>query len=84
MERHPTQCTQQTCLGSLVALPGRPASGPRSQDEVLVHAKDFLEQYFTSIRRVSFVDDMTPVFRRSWYYLHNKRRPLGRYGLIAS
>jgi nitric-oxide synthase len=47
----PTQCSQQACLGSVVSLQTRNTTGPRSKEEVLRHAKDFLEQYFTSIRR---------------------------------
>jgi nitric-oxide synthase len=47
----PTQCSQQACLGSVVSLQNRSTGGPRSKEEVLRHAKDFLDQYFTSIRR---------------------------------
>ncbi|XP_023704470.1 nitric oxide synthase, salivary gland isoform X3 [Cryptotermes secundus] len=49
----PTQCTQQACLGSVVSLHTRHTVGPRTKEEVLRHAKDFLEQYFTSIRRLN-------------------------------
>ncbi|XP_049776657.1 nitric oxide synthase, salivary gland [Schistocerca cancellata] len=50
-EQQSTQCTPKTCLGSLMAMPGRSTTAPRSPEELLKHAKDFLDQYFTSIRR---------------------------------
>lgn len=44
-----TVCNNQMCLGSMMAQPGR--NELRTPQEVLKHAKDFLDQYFTSIRR---------------------------------
>ncbi|XP_066586894.1 nitric oxide synthase, salivary gland [Prorops nasuta] len=48
----PTLCSTQVCLGSIMAIPTHP-SEPRKKEEVLVHAKDFLEQYYQSIRRLN-------------------------------
>lgn len=45
-----TQCSSQVCLGSIMTLPFH-GPEPRKKEELLIHAKDFLEQYFTSIRR---------------------------------
>ncbi|XP_015598208.1 nitric oxide synthase, salivary gland [Cephus cinctus] len=45
-----TLCNSQVCLGSVMSVPSH-GPKPRSKEEILVHAKDFLEQYFASIRR---------------------------------
>ncbi|XP_012262601.2 nitric oxide synthase, salivary gland [Athalia rosae] len=47
-----THCSNQVCLGSIMALPNH-STEPRSKEEILVHAKDFLDQYFASIRRLN-------------------------------
>lgn len=44
-----TVCTSQICLGSLMAQAVK--NEIRTTDEVFKQAKDFLNQYFTSIRR---------------------------------
>lgn len=46
----PTICTRDACLGSVMSY-GLASSEPRKPDAILKDAKDFLEQYFTSIRR---------------------------------
>ncbi|XP_012063514.1 PREDICTED: nitric oxide synthase-like [Atta cephalotes] len=45
-------CTGQVCLGSIMQLPTHDTE-PRTKEEILLHATDFLEQYFTSIRRLN-------------------------------
>ncbi|KAG5335451.1 NOS protein, partial [Acromyrmex charruanus] len=45
-------CTGQVCLGSIMQLPTH-GMEPRTKEEILLHATDFLEQYFTSIRRLN-------------------------------
>ncbi|XP_008546993.1 nitric oxide synthase, salivary gland [Microplitis demolitor] len=45
-----TLCSGQVCLGSVMSLPFH-GTEPRKKEELLIHAKDFLEQYFASIRR---------------------------------
>ncbi|KYN23479.1 PREDICTED: nitric oxide synthase, salivary gland [Trachymyrmex cornetzi] len=45
-------CTGQVCLGSIMQLPTH-GTEPRTKEEILLHANDFLEQYFTSIRRLN-------------------------------
>ncbi|XP_039746679.1 nitric oxide synthase-like protein isoform X1 [Pararge aegeria] len=52
--RVPTLCNEKSCLGSLMAIPGR-GDVPRNPEEVLSDAKDFLGQYFASIRRANTV-----------------------------
>lgn len=44
--------TGQVCLGSVMQLPTH-GTEPRTKEEILLHATDFLEQYFTSIRRLN-------------------------------
>ncbi|XP_011860822.1 PREDICTED: nitric oxide synthase, salivary gland [Vollenhovia emeryi] len=45
-------CSSQVCLGSVMQLPTH-GTEPRTKEEILLHATDFLEQYFTSIRRLN-------------------------------
>ncbi|XP_011165980.2 nitric oxide synthase, salivary gland [Solenopsis invicta] len=45
-------CSNQVCLGSIMQLPTH-GTEPRTKEEILLHANDFLEQYFTSIRRLN-------------------------------
>ncbi|XP_076549445.1 nitric oxide synthase isoform X3 [Osmia lignaria lignaria] len=47
-----TLCSSRVCLGSIMQLPIH-STEARSREEILVHAKDFLEQYFSSIRRLN-------------------------------
>ncbi|XP_049785916.1 nitric oxide synthase, salivary gland-like [Schistocerca cancellata] len=47
----PSQCGQKACLGSVVALPGGDAKALRTREDILKHANDFLEQYYSSMRR---------------------------------
>ncbi|CAB3366830.1 Hypothetical predicted protein [Cloeon dipterum] len=49
----PTQCSEKTCMGSIMAIPGRSALIPRNKEEVLRLARDFMDQYFASIRRLN-------------------------------
>lgn len=44
-------CNERACLGSVMAIPGR-GEIARNPEEVLNDAKDFLGQYFASIRRL--------------------------------
>ncbi|KAL7289124.1 hypothetical protein TKK_0017070 [Trichogramma kaykai] len=47
-----TQCSNQLCLGSVMSTPPH-GTEVRKSNEILEHAKDFLNQYFTSIKRVN-------------------------------
>ncbi|XP_025234592.1 nitric oxide synthase, endothelial isoform X5 [Theropithecus gelada] len=47
-------CTPRRCLGSLVfprKLQGRPSPGPPAPEQLLSQARDFINQYYSSIRR---------------------------------
>ncbi|KAK3768095.1 hypothetical protein RRG08_004637 [Elysia crispata] len=48
----PVNCTAERCMGSMMAQhPHRPNGLPRSQDELSTMAKDFIDQYFTSLKK---------------------------------
>ncbi|XP_069669172.1 nitric oxide synthase, salivary gland isoform X2 [Periplaneta americana] len=78
IEKEPTQCSQQACLGSVVSLHTR-STGPRSREEVLRHAKDFLEQYFTSIRRLN-----SPAHAARWEQVQKEVHLNGYYQLTET
>lgn len=47
-------CTPRRCLGSLVfpkKLQSRPTQGPSPTEQLLVQARDFINQYYSSIKR---------------------------------
>lgn len=50
-------CSKATCTSSIMNI-GNAAVEARKSDLILEHAKDFLEQYFTSIKRWAF-DNIT-------------------------
>ncbi|XP_015431485.1 PREDICTED: nitric oxide synthase, salivary gland [Dufourea novaeangliae] len=73
-----TLCSGQVCLGSVMQLP---THGPesRSKEEILVHAKDFLEQYFSSIRRLN-----SDAHRSRWDYVQKEVVATGTYQLTET
>ncbi|XP_045171466.2 nitric oxide synthase, brain-like [Mercenaria mercenaria] len=46
----PQPCTAKFCMGSVMDV-GLVGSEPRPKQEVLIHAKDFINQYYQSIKR---------------------------------
>ena len=45
-------CSERVCLGSLMTpIPSRKPDEPRTKEELLPLATDFIDQYFTSIKR---------------------------------
>lgn len=46
-----TPCSKEACLGSVLLQHLEKGTSVRSKEEVLLHAKDFLDQYFGSIKR---------------------------------
>ncbi|KAJ9597797.1 hypothetical protein L9F63_011405 [Diploptera punctata] len=75
----PTQCTQQACLGSIVALHSSNSPAPRSREELLRHAKDFLDQYFTSIRRLN-----SAAHNSRWEQVQKEVQHTGTYQLTET
>ncbi|CAH1374762.1 unnamed protein product [Tenebrio molitor] len=72
-----TVCNNQMCLGSMMAQPGR--NELRTPQEVLKHAKDFLDQYFTSIRRAS-----SPAHTSRWEQVQKEVNTTGTYQLTET
>ncbi|CAH0554483.1 unnamed protein product [Brassicogethes aeneus] len=70
-------CTSQVCLGSMMGQPGR--IEPRSPQDVLKHAKDFLDQYFTSIRR-----SQSPAHTARWEQVQKEINSTGSYQLTET
>ncbi|XP_047505160.1 nitric oxide synthase-like protein isoform X1 [Pieris napi] len=73
-----TLCNEKTCLGSLMAIPGR-GDVPREPEEVLNDAKDFLGQYFASIRRAN-----TPAHEARWKTVQEEVAKTGTYQLTTT
>ncbi|XP_019875678.1 nitric oxide synthase, salivary gland isoform X1 [Aethina tumida] len=72
-----TTCTNQVCLGSMMAQPGR--NDIRTPQEILQHAKDFLDQYFTSIRR-----SQSPAHIARWEQVQKEVNTTGAYQLTET
>ncbi|KAF4518199.1 hypothetical protein B566_EDAN005924 [Ephemera danica] len=62
-----------------MALPGRPANSPRSKEEVLRLAKEFLDQYFLSIRRLN-----SPAHVARWAQVSEEVETGGAYQLTGT
>ncbi|KAK9297866.1 hypothetical protein QLX08_008617 [Tetragonisca angustula] len=73
-----TLCSSQVCLGSVMQLPIH-GTESRSREEILVHAKDFLEQYFSSIRRLN-----SEAHRIRWESVQKEVMALGTYQLTET
>ncbi|XP_053625637.1 nitric oxide synthase-like protein isoform X1 [Plodia interpunctella] len=76
--RVPTPCSEKACLGSVMAIPGR-GDVPRDPEEVLKDAKDFLGQYFASIRRAN-----TPAHEARWLAVQEEVERTGTYQLTTT
>ncbi|XP_015839062.1 nitric oxide synthase, salivary gland isoform X3 [Tribolium castaneum] len=72
-----TVCNNNVCLGSMMALPLR--NEIRTPQEVLKHAKDFLDQYFTSIRRAN-----SPAHTSRWEQVQKEVAATGTYHLTET
>lgn len=73
-----TLCSNQACLGSVMQLPTH-GTEPRSKEEILVQAKDFLEQYFSSIRRLN-----SDAHRSRWECVQKEVVATGTYQLTET
>ncbi|XP_075969286.1 nitric oxide synthase isoform X2 [Anticarsia gemmatalis] len=77
--RVPTLCNDRVCLGSvMMAYSGR-GEQPREPEEVLKDAKDFLGQYFASIRRAN-----TPAHEARWMAVQEEVAKTGTYQLTTT
>ncbi|XP_032680802.1 nitric oxide synthase, salivary gland [Odontomachus brunneus] len=73
-----TLCSGQVCLGSVMQLPTH-GTEARTKEEILIHAKDFLEQYFTSIRRLN-----SDAHRTRWESVQREVMSTGTYQLTET
>ncbi|XP_076182998.1 nitric oxide synthase isoform X1 [Ptiloglossa arizonensis] len=73
-----TLCSGQVCLGSVMQLPTH-GTESRSKEEILVQAKDFLEQYFSSIRRLN-----SEAHRSRWDCVQKEVLVTGTYQLTET
>ncbi|KAL5016525.1 hypothetical protein ScPMuIL_006114 [Solemya velum] len=73
-------CTPDRCLGSVMAhMNKRPPGVPRCKEEVLLHARDFIEQYYTSIKRLN-----TPAHLKRLQKVSASIEKIGTYELTSS
>ncbi|XP_063359614.1 nitric oxide synthase-like protein isoform X1 [Cydia amplana] len=73
-----TLCNEKSCLGSVMAIPGR-GDVPRVPEEVLNDAKDFFGQYFASIRRAN-----TAAHEARWNAVQEEVAKTGTYQLTTT
>ncbi|XP_072754682.1 nitric oxide synthase, salivary gland-like [Anoplolepis gracilipes] len=73
-----TICTKQECLSSIMQLPLH-GNEPRTKEEILIHAKDFLEQYYASIRRLN-----SDAHRARWESVQKEVISTGTYQLTKT
>ncbi|KAB0794374.1 hypothetical protein PPYR_11213 [Photinus pyralis] len=74
-----TVCTPQACLASTLNNSGKIASELRSLDDLLLQAQDFLDQYFTSIRRAN-----TPAHTSRFDQVQKEIEATGTYQLTET
>nr|QCX35686.1 Nitric Oxide Synthase 1 [Nautilus pompilius] len=73
-------CSASSCLGSILSARLRkPRSGPQPKEEVLVQAKDFVDQYYASIKRLN-----TPFHQKRWQEVVQCIEKTGTYELTSS
>ncbi|XP_060528614.1 nitric oxide synthase isoform X2 [Cylas formicarius] len=72
-----TPCSAQVCLGSVMGLQGK--NEIRTTQDLLRQAKDFLEQYFTSIRR-----SHSPAHLSRWEQVQKEVSATGTYQLTET
>ncbi|XP_074640312.1 nitric oxide synthase-like protein [Tubulanus polymorphus] len=71
-------CTAEKCMGSFIS-PGRSNTLPRTKDEIIHQAKDFLDQYYTSTKRLD-----TPAYTKRWTDVLRSIEKTGTYELTFS
>ncbi|XP_058807035.1 nitric oxide synthase-like [Phymastichus coffea] len=73
-----TLCSQQTCLGSVMSSLGH-GNEVRKSEEILKYAKDFLQQYFSTIKRLN-----SEAHQQRWNYIKNEVLSSGSYQLTET
>ncbi|XP_039292564.1 nitric oxide synthase-like [Nilaparvata lugens] len=74
-----TTCSQQACLASVMNTQILRSGTPRAKDEILRHAKDFLEQYFGSVRR-----SISTSMETRWAQVQSEVETTGTYQLTET
>ncbi|XP_064460172.1 nitric oxide synthase-like protein isoform X2 [Ornithodoros turicata] len=78
--RNPLPCSNTICQGSLMGGPiRRHCREPRPKEEVLQHAKEFLDQYYTSIKRFH-----SKVHEKRWADVEKQVQQRGTYDLTET
>lgn len=71
-------CTSERCMGSMMNTVVK-TGPPRKPEELMVQAKDFIEQYFSSIKRVN-----TPAHLKRWQEVQSSIDRSGTYDLTTA
>ncbi|KAH9512565.1 hypothetical protein Btru_038802, partial [Bulinus truncatus] len=73
-------CSSERCMGSLMSMQAhRPPGAPRTSEELLLHAKDFIEQYYTSIKK-----NNTAAHFKRWTEVQESVDKTGTYDLTTA
>ncbi|XP_029841849.2 nitric oxide synthase-like protein [Ixodes scapularis] len=80
MARNPLPCSNTICQGSLMCGPvRRNGKEPRPTDDVLQHAKEFLDQFYTSIKRFH-----SKAHEKRWSEVERQVQQRGTYDLTET
>ncbi|KAH8039747.1 hypothetical protein HPB51_008679 [Rhipicephalus microplus] len=78
--RNPLPCTSTICQGSLMCGPvRRNGRDPRPKEEVLQHAREFLDQFYTSIKRFH-----SKAHEKRWSEVERQVQARGTYDLTET
>lgn len=78
--RNPLPCTSTICQGSLMCGPlRRNGKEPRPKEEVLLHAREFLDQFYTSIKRFH-----SKAHEKRWSEVERQVQARGTYDLTET
>ncbi|XP_060064662.1 nitric oxide synthase 1-like [Ylistrum balloti] len=73
-------CTNSKCLGSIMNHPpSRPVGEPRPQEELLTQAREFIDEYYTSIKRLN-----TEAYQKRWQEVESSIEKRGTYELTTN
>ncbi|CAL1541196.1 unnamed protein product [Lymnaea stagnalis] len=81
----PVPCNTQRCMGSLMSQQAhRPPGVPRSQEELLVHATDFIDQYLNSCEMTFLSRSNTPAHLNRLSEIQDSVTKSGTYDLTMA
>lgn len=73
------QCSEQSCIGSIMYPSSYKNSQPRPKEEVKRLAKDFINQYYASIKRPN-----SPAYQARWEQVQKEIESAGTYQLTET